>query len=246
MAAHGGVIPLAVTYLAFSDYERPAMRMAALMGLPVKFVFSHDSIGVGKNGPTHQPVEILASLRAMPNMLVLRPADATEAAECWEIALEHRTGPVTLVFARQALPAVRRTHISENLSRRGAYVLVEAEGGPRAVTLLGTGSEVALAVEARARLQAEGIPTAVVSMPSWELFEAQDSDYRASVLPPRGARVAVEAALRFGWDRYLGERGGFVGMTGFGASGPADTLYEYFGITPAAILAEARRCLALH
>ncbi|HET9023574.1 MAG TPA: transketolase [Burkholderiaceae bacterium] len=245
MAAHGGVIPLAVTYLAFSDYERPAMRMAALMGLPVKFVFSHDSIGVGKNGPTHQPVEILAALRAMPNMLVLRPADATEAAECWEIALEHRAGPVTLVFARQALPAIRRTYVPDNLSRRGAYVLHEADGGPRAVTVLATGSEVELAVQARSRLQAEGIPTAVVSMPSWELFEAQDGGYRAAVLPPDGARVAVEAALRFGWDRYLGERGGFVGMTGFGASGPADVLYEHFGITPAAIVAEAKRCLAL-
>jgi transketolase len=243
LAAHGGVIPLSVTYLAFSDYERPAMRMAALMGLPVKFVFSHDSIGVGKNGPTHQPVEILASLRAMPNMLVFRPADAVEAAECWEVALEHRTGPSTLVFARQALPLVRRKHVEQNLSRRGAYVLDEGEGGARAVTLLATGSEVALALEARARLQAEGISTAVVSMPSWELFEAQDAAYRATVLPPGGARVAVEAALRFGWDRYLGERGGFVGMTGFGASGPADTLYEHFGITPAAIVAEAKRCL---
>jgi transketolase len=243
MAAHGGVIPLAVTYLAFSDYERPAMRMAALMGLPVKFVFSHDSIGVGKNGPTHQPVEILASLRAIPNMLVLRPADAVEAAECWEIALEHRTGPVSLVFARQALPAVRRTYVAENLSRRGAYVLAEGEGGKRATTILATGSEVALAIEARARLQAEGIPTAVVSMPSWELFDAQDAAYRAQVLQPGVVRVAVEAAVRFGWDRYLGERGGFVGMTGFGASGPADALYEHFGITPAAIVAEAKRCL---
>jgi transketolase len=243
MAAHGGIIPLAVTYLAFSDYERPAMRMAALMGLPVKFVFSHDSIGVGKNGPTHQPVEILAALRAMPNMLVMRPADAVEAAECWEAALEHRDGPVTLVFARQALPLVRQTHVTENRSRRGAYVLAESDGGPRAVTLLATGSEVTLALEARARLQADGVPTAVVSMPCWELFDAQDAAYRATVLPPGGVRVAVEAALRFGWDRYLGERGGFVGMTGYGASGPAEALYELFGITAAALVAEAKRCL---
>ncbi|HET7834264.1 MAG TPA: transketolase [Variovorax sp.] len=241
MAAHGGVIPLAVTYLAFADYERPAMRMAALMGLPVKFVFSHDSIGVGKNGPTHQPVEILASLRAMPNMLVLRPADAVEAAECWEIALEQRSGPTTLVFARQALPTVRRHPGDDNLSRRGAYVLAEAEGGARAVTLLATGSEVAVALRARLQLQAEGIPTAVVSMPCCERFDAQDASYRAAVLPPGGVRVAVEAAVRFGWDRYLGERGGFVGMTGFGASGPADALYELFGITPAAVAAEAKR-----
>lgn len=245
MAAHGGVLPLAVTYLAFADYERPAMRMAALMGLPVKFVFSHDSIGVGKNGPTHQPVEILASLRAMPNMLVLRPADAVEAAECWEIALEHGSGPATLVFARQALPAVRRTHTDENLARRGAYVLVEAEGGARAVTLLSTGSEVAIALKARDLLQADGIPTAVVSMPCCERFDAQDADYRAAVLVPGGVRVAVEAAVRFGWDRYLGERGGFIGMTGFGASGPADALYELFGITPSAVAAEARRLLQL-
>ncbi|MCX8003936.1 MAG: transketolase [Burkholderiaceae bacterium] len=243
MAAHGGVIPLAVTYLAFSDYERPAMRMAALMGLPVKFVFSHDSIGIGKNGPTHQPVEILAALRAMPNMLVMRPADAVEAAECWEVALEHRDGPVSMVFARQTLPPVRFEAGEENLSRRGAYVLAEAEGGPRVVTLLATGSEVALAVQARRRLQAEGIPTAVVSMPCWELFDAQDEAYRCRVLPEHGVRVGVEAALRFGWDRYLGRRGGFVGMTGFGASGPAEALYEHFGITPQAIVAEARRCL---
>ncbi|MEJ8815530.1 transketolase [Variovorax ureilyticus] len=243
MAAHGGVLPLAVTYLAFSDYERPAMRMAALMGLPVKFVFSHDSIGVGKNGPTHQPVEILASLRAMPNMLVLRPADAVEAAECWEVALEHNSGPSTLVFARQSLPTVRKTHVQENLCRRGAYVLAEGEGGERAVTLLATGSEVAIALRARERLQAEGVATAVVSMPSWELFDAQYEVYRAQVLKPGSATVAIEAAVRFGWDRYLGQRGGFVGMTGFGASGPADALYEKFGITPSAIVAEAKRLL---
>jgi transketolase len=246
MAAHGGVIPLAVTYLAFADYERPAMRMAALMGLPVKFVFSHDSIGVGKNGPTHQPVEILASLRAMPNMLVFRPADAVEAAECWEVALEHRDGPSSLVFARQTLPAMRTGAGEENPSRRGAYVLAESDSGARAVTLLATGSEVALALEARQRLQAEGIPTAVVSMPCWELFDEQDEGYRAAVLGRGTARVAVEAALRFGWDRYLGERGGFVGMTGYGASGPADELYEHFGITASAIVAEAKRCLAGH
>jgi transketolase len=245
MAAHGGVIPLAVTYLAFSDYERPAMRMAALMGLPVKFVFSHDSIGVGKNGPTHQPVEILASLRAMPNMLVMRPADAVEAAECWEIALEHRTGPVTMVFARQALPPVRRKHEVDNLSRRGAYVLVEAECGARQVTLMSTGSEVAIALKAREQLEAQGVPTAVVSMPCCERFDAQDTAYRASVLPPGGVRVALEAAVRFGWDRYLGEHGGFIGMPGFGASGAADELYEHFGIVPSAVVAEAKRLLQI-
>jgi transketolase len=244
MAAHGGIVPMAVTYLAFSDYERPAMRMAALMGLPVKFVFSHDSIGIGRNGPTHQPVEILASLRAMPNMLVLRPADAVEAAECWAIAFEHRSGPSTLVFARQALPHVRRMHTSANLSLRGAYVLAEAAGGPRAVTLLATGSEVALALAARESLQQAGTPTAVVSMPSWELFDRQEAAYRASVLGTGTVRVACEAALRFGWDRWLGECGGFIGMTGFGASGPAEQLYPHFDITPEAIVSEARRLLA--
>ena len=245
MAAHGGVLPLAVTYLAFADYERPAMRMAALMGLPVKFVFSHDSIGVGKNGPTHQPVETLASLRAMPNMLVLRPADAIEAAECWQIALEHRSGPTSLVFARQALPKVRSRHTADNLSQRGAYVLADAEGGARRVTLLATGSEVLIALQARAQLQAGGVPTAVVSMPCCERFDAQPADHRAQVLGQPGVvRVAVEAAVRFGWDRYLGERGGFVGMAGFGASGPADLLYRHFGITADTVVAEAQRLLA--
>ena len=244
MAAHGGIVPLAVTYLAFSDYERPAMRMAALMGLPVKFVFSHDSIGIGRNGPTHQPVEILAALRAMPNMLVLRPADAAEAVECWEIALERRDGPATLVFARQALPLVRRMHTSANLSRRGAYVLVEAEGGAREATLLATGSEVTLALAARELLQADGTRTAVVSMPCWELFEAQEDSYRADVLGPGTMRVGCEAALRFGWDRWLGDGGGFVGMTGFGASGAASELYAHFGITAEAIVREAKRLLA--
>lgn len=244
MAAHGGVIPLSVTYLAFSDYQRPAMRMAALMGLPVKFVFSHDSIGIGKNGPTHQPVEILASLRAMPNMLVMRPADAVEAAECWEIALAHRTGPVSLVFARQTLPLLQATYSSDNRSRRGAYVLHEAACGARQVSLLATGSEVLIATQAREQLEATGVGTAVVSMPSWELFNQQDADYRSRVLGQDAVRVGVEAAVRLGWDQYLGPRGGFVGMQGFGASGPADALYRLFGITPEAVVAQARHLLA--
>ncbi|WP_431823927.1 transketolase [Burkholderia sp. F1] len=243
MAAHGGVIPLSVTYLAFSDYERPAMRMAALMGLPVKFVFSHDSIGVGRNGPTHQPVEILASLRAMPNMRVFRPADAVEAAECWALAYRYRSGPSTLVFARQTLPLVRRSAGPGNACERGAYVLAEAETGARRVTLIATGSEVALALAARERLQQDGFATAVVSMPCCELFDEQDAAYRQSVLGTGTVRVAVEAAVRFGWDRYLGDTGEFVGMTGFGASGPADTLYAHFGITPEHIVAAAKRHL---
>lgn len=243
MAAHGGIVPLSVTYLAFSDYERPAMRMAALMGLPVKFVFSHDSIGIGKNGPTHQPVEILASLRAMPNMWVMRPADGVEAAECWEAAMAHTTGPVSLVFARQTLPLVRTGAEADNLSARGGYVLHEAACGPREVTLLATGSEVALAVAARDLLEQGGVGTAVVSLPCWELFDQQPEDYRQAVLG-RGVRVAVEAACRMGWDAYLGPRGGFVGLRGFGASGPAPALYQLFGITAEAVAAEARRLLA--
>src|SRR3954454_10480627 len=243
MAAHGGVVACGVTYLVFSDYMRAAMRMAAVMGLPVLFVFSHDSIGIGTNGPTHQPVEYLASFRAMPNMLVLRPADAVEAAECGEVALSHRTGPSSLMFARQPLASVRTSHGEENLSKRGAYVLAEAEGGARRATILATGSEVSIALKARDMLQAEGVPTAVVSMPSWELFERQDEAYRSRVVGRGTARVAVEAATRLGWDRYVGEDGGFVGMSGFGASGPEQELFEHFRITPQAVAEEVRRRL---
>jgi transketolase len=242
MAAHGGIIPLAVTYLAFSDYERPAMRMAALMGLPTIFVFSHDSIGVGRNGPTHQPVEILASLRAMPNMLVMRPADEIESAECWEIALEQRRTPSSLVFARQDLPRVRRD-IDINRCRMGAYVLADAEGGPRQVTLLATGSEVQVAMNAREMLQHRRVRTAVVSMPCWELFDQQTAAYRDEVLCPGTVQIAIEAAVRLGWDRYIGIKGGFVGMDGFGASGPAEDLFRHFGITPERVVETASALL---
>lgn len=243
MAAHGGVVPVGVTYLVFSDYMRPTLRLAAMMNLPVPFVFSHDSIGIGRNGPTHQPVEYLASLRAIPNMLVLRPADAVEAAECWEIALGNRTGPSSLIFARQPLEPVRGDGVGENLSRLGAYVLLDAEGGPRRATIFATGSEVSIAVEARAQLQADGIPTAVVSMPCWELFEAQNEAYRSTVVGRGTARVAVEAAVRLGWDRYIGDDGGFVGMSGYGASGAEGDLFEHFGITPQRVAEEIRRRL---
>lgn len=236
-------MPVGVTYLVFSDYMRPTLRLAAMMNLPVPFVFSHDSIGIGRNGPTHQPVEYLAALRAIPNMLVLRPADAVEAAECWEIALDHRTRPSSLIFARQPLDAVRSDGAGENMSRRGAYVLAEAEGGARRATILATGSEVGVAVRARKQLKAEGIPTAVVSMPSWELFEAQDEGDRKEVLGRGTVRVAVEAAVRLGWDRYIGEDGGFVGMSGFGASGAETDLYEHFGITPGTVVEEVRKRL---
>lgn len=239
MVAHGGLLPLGATYLVFSDYMRPALRMAALMELPVITIYSHDSIGIGKNGPTHQPVEFLASLRAMPNMAVFRPADAVETAECWEAALQRRHGPSSMICSRQALPPLR-TQAGENRSARGAYVLAEAEGGARRITLLATGSEVAIALEARDTLQAEGVPTAVVSMPCWELFEAQDAAYRAAVLGPQTVRVAVEAAVKLGWERWIGMEGGFVGMTGFGASGPGEELFAHFGITADAVADAAR------
>ncbi len=242
MAAHGGVIPVTVTYLAFSDYLRPAIRMAALMKLPVKFVFSHDSIGIGRNGPTHQPVEILASLRALPDLLVMRPADADEAVECWQAALAHRAGPVALVFSRQALPPLPRTSTTGD-ARQGGYVLAEATGGRR-VTLIATGSEVAIAVAARTRLQALGLPTAVVSMPCMERFDEQDSVFRDRVLQPGTITVAVEAGVRQGWDAYLGLSGGFIGMSGFGASGPADELYRHFGITAEAVVSAVQASVA--
>lgn len=239
MVAHGGVLPLGATYLVFSDYMRPALRMAALMDLPVITLYSHDSIGIGQNGPTHQPVEVLASLRAMPNMAVFRPADAVETAECWQLALARRHGPSSLVCSRQKLPPLRRS-AEDNLSARGAYVLAPEQGGARRVTLLSTGSEVALALEARDLLQAQGVPTAVVSMPCWELFELQDEAYHRQVLGPDTVRVAVEAAVKLGWERWIGPAGGFVGMTGFGASGAGDALYRHFGITAQAVAEAAR------
>ena len=237
IVAHGGMIPVGATYLVFSDYMRPALRMSALMGLPVITIYSHDSIGIGRNGPTHQPVEYLAALRAIPDMAVFRPADAVETAECWEAALLRRHGPSSMICSRQGLPLLRANDALENRSLRGAYVLAEAASGARRVTLLATGSEVGLAMQARAALEGRGIATAVVSMPCWELFEVQDAAYRTGVLGQGTIRIGIEAALRFGWDRWLGENGAFIGMTGFGASGPADELYRHFGITVDAVLA---------
>lgn len=236
MVVHGGLKAVGTTFLVFSDYMRHAIRMAALMEIPSIFVFSHDSIGIGKNGPTHQPVEYLASLRAIPNLWTIRPADAVEMAEAWELALRHRNGPTSIICSRQPLALVRSQHTDENLSAQGAYVLAKAEGGARRATLIATGSEVAVALEARAALQAKGVPTAVVSMPSWELFEAQDKAYRDAVLGPGTVRIAVEAAVRLGWDRYIEPDGGFVGMTGFGASGDYPDLYRHFGITAEAVV----------
>ncbi len=240
IAAHGGLRPVNVTYLAFADYERPAMRMAALMGLPALFVFSHDSIGVGSNGPTHQPVEILAAFRAMPNMRVFRPACAVETAEAWALAQSHRDGPSMLALSRQDADPVRPSARGENLSARGAYVLVPARGEARDITIIATGTEVGLAVRAQAGLATEGIAATVVSMPCWELFEQQDAAYRAEVLGT-APRIAVEAALPFGWDRWLDRDDVFVGMQGYGASAQGSELYRHFGITVDRIATEAQR-----
>jgi transketolase len=238
LALHGGVIPYGGTFLVFADYMRSALRMAAMMGLRAIHVFTHDSIGVAEDGPTHQPIEHLAALRAIPNLLVLRPADPVEMAECWQIALATRTGPSALVLSRLPVPTLRTTHTDENLSARGAYVLAEATG-PRRVTLLATGSEVALAMRAKALLDAEGIAAAVVSMPCWELFEAQPVAEQARVLGS-APRVAVEAAIRQGWDRWLGPHGAFVGLSDYGASGAYPDLCQRFGLTAQAVAEAAR------
>ena len=230
MALHGGFIPYGGTFLVFSDYSRPAIRMAALMGLRVIHVMTHDSIGLGEDGPTHQPVEHLAALRAMPNLLVFRPADAVETVEAWACALEHDTSPSVLCLTRQALPTLRREHTDNNLVAFGAYVLHEPPRG-RDVTLLATGSEVSIAMDAVALLAAEGIGAAVVSMPCWEMFKRQPREYRREVLG-NGPRLGIEAAVRDGWDQWIGSDGVFIGMVGFGASAPAPALYEKFGITP--------------
>lgn len=236
MFLHGGLRPYGGTFMCFTDYARGAMRLSALMGLPVVYVMTHDSIGLGEDGPTHQPVEHLAMLRATPNTLTFRPADVVETAEAWEIALTQDATPSVLALSRQNLPTLRTEHTGENLTARGAYVLREASAAPQAI-LLATGSEVEIAVEAAARLEAEGIPARVVSVPCMELFREQDEDYRAAVLPEGPVRVAIEAAIRQPWDwLLLGERGSerraaFIGMTGFGASAPAERLYKEFGIT---------------
>ena len=238
MALHGGVIPYGGTFMVFTDYCRPSIRLSALMGLRVIYVMTHDSIGLGEDGPTHQPVEHLASLRAMPNLLVLRPADAIESAECWQIALEQAHRPSILVLTRQDLPALPMAAAVENRSAKGAYEVVGATGAAK-VTLLATGSEVSIALDARAKLEAEGIGARVVSIPSFELFDAQPAAYRDAILGA-GARVAIEAGVRQGWDKYLGPRGAFIGMTGFGASGPYLELYKHFGITVEAAVAAAK------
>ena len=240
IALHGGFIPYGGTFLVFADYMRGAMRLSALMQQRVIYVLTHDSIGLGEDGPTHQPVETLAMLRATPNFNVYRPADATETAECWALALEDADTPSGIALSRQTLPALRTEYTPENLSARGAYVLAEAEAAPRAVTILATGSEVSLAMATRGMLEGAGIGTAVVSMPCWERFDEQDEEYKADVLGSDTVRIGVEAAVRLGWDRYIGDNGAFVGMQSFGVSAPAAELYEHFGITAEAIVAAAR------
>ncbi len=243
MALHGGLIPYGGTFLVFSDYCRPAIRLSALMRQRVIYVMTHDSIGLGEDGPTHQPVEQLASLRAVPNLNVLRPADGVETAECWQLAVRTGDTPSILALTRQAVPNVRTAHSEENLCARGAYVLAETPGKARDATILATGSEVGLALEARALLAKEGIAAAVVSMPCWELFAEQPVAYREAVLGS-APRVAVEAAVGFGWERWLGEMGAFIGMESFGASAPAGQLYQHFGITPAKVADAARKLLS--
>ncbi|HEX5998716.1 MAG TPA: transketolase [Hyphomicrobiaceae bacterium] len=241
LALHGGFIPYGGTFLVFSDYARPAIRLAALMRQRVIYVMTHDSIGLGEDGPTHQPVEHLASLRAIPNLLVLRPADAVETAEAWGVALAETSRPSVLCLTRQELPALRTEATDGNLVARGAYVLIEPPGG-RDVTLLATGSEVALAVEAATQLAAKGIAAAVVSMPSWELFGEQSESYRQKVLGS-APHIAIEAGAQLGWERWIGRQighvGRFIGMRSFGASAPADQLYRHFGITPEVIVVAA-------
>jgi transketolase len=246
MARHGGVIPYGATFFVFSDYMRPSIRLAALMGCRVIYVMTHDSVGVGEDGPTHQPIEHLASLRAMPNLYVIRPADANETAVAWRMALERTQGPTMLVLTRQKIPVLPPERVlRDDGARRGAYVLEEAEGGSPAVLLLATGSEVAVALAARKLLASEGIPARVVSMPCRERFEEQEASYRDAVLPPAvAARVSVEAGSTFGWERYVGPRGSSVGIDRFGASAPADRVFRELGITPETVRDRAKSVLA--
>ncbi|MBQ8465085.1 MAG: transketolase [Alphaproteobacteria bacterium] len=240
MALHGGVLPYGGTFFVFSDYLRPSQRLAALMGLRVIYVLTHDSIGVGEDGPTHQPIEHLASYRAMPNINVFRPCDVVETAEAWRLAIENDHTPSILALSRQGLPMLR-TSAKENLTAKGGYVISPCKGKPKA-TLIATGSEVSLAVEAQTALREEGIEVAVVSMPCTELFDAQPISYQEEVLGS-APRIAIEAASKFGWEKYVGLNGDIIGMDGFGASGPAGELYKYFGITKEEIIDSVKNCL---
>ncbi|QPO10360.1 MULTISPECIES: transketolase [unclassified Thalassospira] len=238
LALHGGVLPYGGTFLVFTDYCRPAIRLSALMNQRVVYVMTHDSIGLGEDGPTHQPVEHVASLRAMPNVTVIRPADAVETAEAWAMSITNETGPTVLALTRQNLPVLRTEYREDNLVARGGYVISDCDGD-RQVTLIATGSEVEIAMDAQAKLKADGINAAVVSLPSWELFDAQSPEYRKDVLGS-APRVAIEALSVFGWEKYVGDNGKVIGMNGFGASAPAPVLYEHFGITADALVKAAK------
>ncbi len=242
MAAHGGVLPYAATFFVFTDYARPALRLAALMELPVIYVMTHDSIGLGEDGPTHQPIEHLASFRAMPNMTVIRPADANETAYAWRVAMQLRTGPTMLILSRQKLPVFDRSQVAEAEGlTRGAYVLSPEKGTVPDLILVASGSEVRLVLEAQPRLADVGIDARVVSMPSWELFEAQSDDYRQQVLPDRvKARLAVEAASPFGWHRWVGDAGAVIGIDKFGSSAPGDVNFQHYGFTVDNVVERAR------
>lgn len=238
LSLYGGIIPYSGTFLCFSDYARPAMRLSSLMGIRVVYVMTHDSIGLGEDGPTHQPVEHLASLRAIPNHLVFRPADVVETAECWQLALKSHKAPSTLVLTRQGLPTLRKNYEEDNLCALGAYELLTASDDAK-VTIFASGSEVAIAVNARNELESKGIPTRVVSVPCFELFEQQVESYKTALIGAAPVKIAIEAAVRQGWDQFIGNDGIFIGMHGFGASGPIDALYTHFGITPEAVVAAA-------
>lgn len=235
LSLHGGFIPYGGTFLIFANYLWPALRMSAMMNRRVIYVLTHDSIGLGEDGPTHQPIETVTALRATPNVLVFRPCDPVETIEAYEAALDNETGPSVLALSRQNLPTLRTIHSDDNLTARGGYILAESDLESRQVTLLATGSEVSLALEAKDLLESQGIGTAVVSLPCWELFERQTKEYRSAVLGDGTVRVAVEALGTFGWERWVGDTGAVIGMTGFGASAPADTLYNHFGITARAV-----------
>ena len=248
MALHGGLLPYGATFLSFSDYMRPSIRLAALSKAHVIYIWTHDSIALGEDGPTHQPVEQLAGLRAMPNMMIVRPSDATETVEAWRVALRHADGPVGLVLTRQKLPVLDRGKLSPASGlAQGAYILAEAGESPPEVILIATGSEVSLALEAHARLASDGIRSRVVSMPCWELFERQPESYRDTVLPPSiRARVSIEAAARFGWERYVGLEGAMIGVTGFGTSAPGPVVMREFGFTPEHVVETAKRVIELN
>jgi len=240
MSLHGGVIPYTGTFLVFYDYMRPPVRLAALMGIRVIYIFTHDSIGMGEDGPTHQPIEQLMGLREVPNLVTIRPADATETVEAWKLAIERRYGPTAIVLSRQNLPILDRTELtSASGVQRGGYILWEAEASPE-IIIIGTGSEVHIALEAGKLLQDKGINASIISMPSWELFDAQPDDYRKKVLPPKTrARISIEAGTPLGWERYVGLDGITIGIPRFGASAPGNIVYDKLGLTVQHVVDEA-------